>query len=630
MADVSRAAELWRRWVDEGVIRPGDYDTDLLDAVNPLVAPGTSLTVPDVGAALEESAASARDLIRAVVPLISSFAGMMRDLLDLYARVGATQATGGNLRIQYEFEDGNVVDDSLAAFRTQVETVEEAARRLPWLVFPRSRAFESPLRRLERVETELSRAVTSLDNDVVWADDDAVAHPGTTGLPEVDAVIDDWWHLAVTCRDVLRSVADDPFSVPTPRDDAPQIQVDLAQAATDHWPASQMKAVHGLAEVSRQGSPPAPGKLQATARWLDRFWVESPADEMAAALADVLSLPSWGRRHELYAAWVLTQLDAALPGRLEIDVVDGAIRFPFSATRIATLDVAGDDGGPRRVELWSELRSAADDLAGEGRTNAIQPDYVFLDPAAGAPAGAVLAVEVKQYLRSALRNPGLALRDYAHSLPSATVLLVAHGPLSPRVTTLTREEDVDRVAAFAHVRPTVGSRCESFRAAVTGVLPPPPPPPPPSQPSDAARPLSGTAVPGVVADTDGIRFSLRWDPAVHDLDLHARRLATDERISFINLRESWGRLERDTRDGGPEELTLLPTPGGIDLTVQVYSGAESVVQATATLDVTAEASTVRLIPAAGTGREWHVGHLRPDGSFVPGVQTVTRLGAVES
>lgn len=629
MPTLASAADLWRMWVGLGVLRPRDYDSDVLEALGPLVGtPGrlSADTVPDL---LDTHGVSARDLVRALAPLVASFAGMMRDLLALYARVGAHHATGENLRITYEFEDGHPIDDSLASFREAVASVQRATAALPRLVLDGNRAWNPVWRPYVRLDDDLSRTMDELADQVVWRD--TAPPPGTSGRPDVDGVVTRWWHLISECRRLIAEVANDHGQMRAwlyaHGDGDPAPHVDLVQNATDFWPARQIEAVHGLAATTSRGAPPSATELAALDEWLASFWQERPTPVAVDALTDVLSLPLWGRRHELYSAWIVTQLDAALPGRLSIEVVDGAIRFPFAPTKLATLDVAGDDGGPRRVELWSEFRSPADDLAGAGRRNAVQPDYQFRLADAGSDArGALLAVEVKQYLRSALRNPGLALRDYALALPSAQVVLVAHGPLSPRVTTLTPEHAADRVAAFPHARPTAPSRCAQFRAAVASCLPAPPPPPPPAARSESQGRESPELVAAqpFVTGPEGLRLTLRWHPTVRDLDLSAHRSGVWERVSYASPVQPWGRLRADAFNGGPEVLDVRPTGDAIRLTVRVYAGADSVEEAGAVLEVTAEGVTMYLRPGPGVGREWRVGDLVPGGTFLLSNETVAQ------
>ncbi|PYF98331.1 hypothetical protein SAMN05216184_11275 [Georgenia satyanarayanai] len=627
MPTLASAADLWRTWANLGVLRPRDYDTDVLEALGPLVGAPADLSADTIPGLFDTHGISARDFIRALTPLITSFAGMLRDLLALYARVGATHGTGDNLRIEYEFEDGHVVDDSLASFREAVTSVEQATVTLPQLVFDGNRAWDPVWRPYGRVDHDLSRTLGEVVDQVVWLD--TVPPPSPTGRPDVDDVVTRWWHLIGECRRLIAEIADDHGQMLAwlyaDNGVAPAAQVDLVRSATDYWPASQIEAVHGLAIMTSRGAAPSATDLAALDEWLAAFWQDRPTSAAVEALTDVLSLPLWGRRHELYSAWILTQLDAALPGRLTIEVVDGAIRFPFAPTRLATLEVAGDDGGSRPVDLWSEFRSPADDLAGSGRKHAVQPDYQFRVADAGSDArGALLAVEVKQYLRSVLRNPGLALRDYALALPSAQVVLVAHGPLSPRVTTLTPHPAADRVAAFPHVRPTLPSRYAPFRTAVASCLPAPPlPPPPPAPPqSQGSETTAPVAAQPFVAAPEGLRLTLRWHPWVHDLDLSAHRSGIWERVSYASAVQPWGRLRADAFDGGPEVLDVRPTGDAIRLTVRVYKGADSVEEAGAVLEVTTADATVYLRPARGVGREWRVGELAPDGTFLPSTATV--------
>lgn len=129
------AGELWSRWVDLGVLRPNDYDNDIVNLVRNALGSSQTNNVSLLGA-LDGAGWTARDLLRTIQPILASFSGMLTDLLRLYERIGATRADSDNLRIKYKFETGDRIDDVLAPFREHVKQVERVIAQMDSFQFP--------------------------------------------------------------------------------------------------------------------------------------------------------------------------------------------------------------------------------------------------------------------------------------------------------------------------------------------------------------------------------------------------------------------------------------------------------------------------------------------------------------
>ena len=495
------------------------------------------------------------------------------------------------------------MDQQLAHFREQADLARRTARRArARLVFDLGHAFESPARTLGSWERAHELAgTTDLGS---WPFARGLPAPAPTGDERADAVLDRWSTVIDAVLDVLAEMGTTTAETTTwMREHDLQretLEGAVAQAATDLWAPIGAAALHTLADAVRDGSA-EDGLIEALSNWLDAFWVPETYDEVVQDLEDLLAMPTWGKRHELYSAWVATQLDRALPtDRLDFVVVDGVLRFPFKATRLATLASAE---GP--LELWCELRSPLADPVSAKRSGAIQPDYRVVrrgvgpaDPSA-AVEGTVLAVEVKQYLRSAARRHAEAVTDYAAGLPRASVLLVGHGPLGRTVARRVPVGDRPRTGVFEHVRPDREAEAATFRAAIARLLPPP-------------RGLPS-------------RLELRWDPAVHDLDLHV----TFPDGTVVHHRQQltvYAALQEDAYDGGPEVVDVFPDlDGPVDVAVHLYStDAASVAAAAPELVVGwPDGGSVRLrcVRTSQDPRWWTACRLEADGRVVAGEDT---------
>lgn len=568
------AAELWGEWVRSGTVRPQDYDADVELRVRAVLErAGTATTGLALGAAMDAAGWAPRDLVRSLAPLVSSFAGMMRDLLQLLSRVSATSGTGENLRVIYEFDEREAIDQSLAGFRELTERVESVVVRLRPIVFDPSQAWQSPLR--DHRSQEAMRALTARvdaagrQRGPLPAD---IPTPSPTGVPRVDDLLTRYLELIHYVTGQLADLDDDPLAVVDELRLEPQTEdsgdsgpdasvIAMAEAATDHWALHNAASIHGFADAVRERrAEPTSKLLDALDAWLRGFWgakQEVSQDVLVREFADVLSLPTWGRRHELYAAWIATQIDRALgSARLKFIVTDGALRFPFRATLLARLDPPHGE-----IQLWCEVRSPASDLSGGGRKAAVQPDYRFVR---ASDDTAVAVVEVKQYLRSATRNAAAALRDYVIALPDAEVLLVAHGPVGAKVLEAVPPAQRHRARVHRDVRVGSPRQTSNFRADVAGIFPAPPPPPAvPASPPHAGPLAAGDA------GARPIRIQLSWEPGVHDLDLHVR--GDHEKTSWSVKSTAHSTLREDAFDGGPEIVDLrLTSSVPLDVHVHVF------------------------------------------------------------
>lgn len=158
------------------------------------------------------------------------------------------------------------------------------------------------------------------------------------------------------------------------------------------------------------------------------YW-EGEREVLTKEFLEILNLPIWNRRHELYQTWVLTQIDKALKDyQRTIYHVNGALILRFSGTHIGTIETERG-----RIHIWSELRSPLANPLGRGRKGHIQPDYSLTFEPITAPSQTVVAIECKQYRKANPKNFAEALIDYARGRPNAKVLLVNHSEIPEKI-----------------------------------------------------------------------------------------------------------------------------------------------------------------------------------------------------
>lgn len=463
-APITSAAAVWRRLVDDGVIMPRSYDQDLAALLGGLL-PGSE-TLPN---RMDAAEWTPRDLLRAMSPVLDSFAGLLRDLLSLYTDVAASHATKDNLTISYEFDEGDEFDQSLAQFRRAVAKVERAQAVRGSLVLS-PRRWEYPTAENWSFENAEIQALRIAGEDS-WgftlpsppeANDAAVAR----GVSLVYAVLNASCNTLRNYGATMHAVGNN-SALRNGNTAEASSHLTLYYDFTDYFPEAVIVKLRSDVEyLESNPSLDARFWLSKIEKWCSSFW-EDKACDAESALESVLSLPMWGKRHELYSAWVVCVIAKAFEDRhVRFNVVDGRLCFPFKATKVASFE---DQTGP--VELWAEVRSAASGKLAHGRKQAVQPDYRFLRPGQ-APSGTDMAVEVKQYRQAAASRHGDTARDYARALPRARVAVVAHGPIGKTAMSRVGSADRTRVSFHESVRSLVSAESDYFIAELTGVFPP--------------------------------------------------------------------------------------------------------------------------------------------------------------
>ncbi|MGE7991651.1 hypothetical protein ACQKPE_11475 [Pseudomonas sp. NPDC089554] len=200
------------------------------------------------------------------------------------------------------------------------------------------------------------------------------------------------------------------------------------EAGLNHWDLAMRDVQRHIADQVNAGLLESDTVVSRIAYFLDgveryKDWVSRLQEEVL----ELLNLPVWRKRHELYSVWagsVLLRTAEAEADTFHYHVSGGALSFEFGGNRLATYEYDGE-----QFDIWAELRS---DLVGQSkkRKKGIQPDFRVLRPALALnPNNATqLVLECKHYLTPSPSNFTEAVSDYARSCPNASVVLVNHGP----------------------------------------------------------------------------------------------------------------------------------------------------------------------------------------------------------
>lgn len=615
--DIDTALKLWKFLKSKGGVseKHEEYDASLIEDIQVRLGFAVDDSLDDQ---LNQYTISVERFVAAVFEAVQPYTMMMTDLLQMFEEAGA-RATDENLSVRFDFESDDVpeVEFDLEHFREWRAAWEELTQSVPirewnsdglWglLDVLRNNQFRNNQLRSDDVQSWVSTYESG-----TWPDDFPTIDP--TGYPELDRHLKKVWSL---WRDIV--VASKQYG--PERNDLRQAQESngvndsyerwplqlLYHLDLDWWTRNTIVAIDDIENkiLENQTEEPPEGneiveKLQEV---FDSVPVRNEDMERAVrALEDLLKLPIWEKRYELYAAWITTVIKEALQDkRPRIHTYEDEILFSFSGSHLATFEALTP-----HLHLFTELRSPLENPVGKGREKAIQPDYRLLPDPTTRTEGTVAAVEVKQYLTPASRKFGNALTDYAKGCPNAQVILVNHGRLADTTLDYVDASVQDRATAIEYVRPDRPQKVSKFKNKIKNTVQKK------YGPQEGTKEEKGSKF----GDADILRVTLTWNRKPRDLDLHLF-IYEGNNLDHVYWKQTgnldskpYVELDKDVRDGeGPETLEFArPPTGKCQFSVKRYSDDESLADSGAQLEVEfAERNLTFLCPESGEGDWWNV------------------------
>jgi hypothetical protein len=473
---VTTAAQLWEAFEAQAGLSltpsrkgvPG-YDAALAEGIRNTLRFGPG----PIGPQLARAATPLEDLLNALLCELQPWSRMMREVLEIL-REASAQHAGAALELEVRFDDLDPgLRTDLEAFRRQADGAEEVVAQRPGRLWGQVHWQDVD------VDLGLDANVSShapppgLPADLrAWVDRYAggerppVPPLPPTGHAAYDAVRSDLLAWASSALAAMRSAGVSASERYAAYHREPSRDFGHGWTAQGLWGADSDFLV-GSVLMRHMAAP--------RARTWDRGRAAEIAERVGAALAaappgppgavlvnrllDLLDLPVWKRRHELYSVWIAALMRQAWGERpgWSWHAPDGVLSFAFGGSHIATVSHP-EDGA---AEVWAELRRPVVlTTPSRSRKANVQPDYTVLVAADRASAPAGLVVECKQYRRPSRRNFTSALRDYATAHEEAAVALVNYGPAGAAAedAALASEDRVEAVAALGDVHPLGGGR----------------------------------------------------------------------------------------------------------------------------------------------------------------------------
>lgn len=628
---LSTASEVWAFLKQDGGLSLDSYDRELPDELfESLRKSFPATTATDLDSLLNTNAIPVEDFLVAFFKVVQPFADMMVDLLRLFEEAKANQGKL-NLAVRFNFDkDLPPLQFDLNHFRKWQETWQRVAgvflanlwnQNSLWQLNGLLRSMDARVRD-SRMQRWLAVYSDGKNGRGHFADEE----PPTpqSGVSELDATFERVWRVWLTVVRQSKRFGSDREELnrrwhSEMRNERIQSEREgqqerwplgmLAGMDSDHWAASLAQGAYAKAEeISTLSEPKRTEEADALNKKLTDLFdslqvIEVEGESLQRVLQDFLNLPAWQRRHELYSAWISTQILNALRDQgVEIHSVDGHLLFEFRGTHLATIGTFRPN-----LHLMAELRSPLVAPRGVGRKRAMQPDYSLITSPITSPECSVLEVECKQYLVASKRKFADALTDYANGRPNAQIVLVNYGPASNDIL-----DEVDAsVRSRTHViglmrprsEPSQSDFAELVKETVARRFAMPSP----------RSPLAAT--PAMQHGTSAGEIILRWGNFPNDLDLHLRifQRGMPSEVSYSSKGSisdaPWAQLDHDIQRAHGQETIQISRwlDGPYRCAVHNYSGERQLAGCGATVAVVFGKQELQFeCPTSGTGVWWEL------------------------
>jgi hypothetical protein len=399
---IQNISELWKEIAGTAKFDHKEYDQELLRRIADRLGFSGQKITADL---LKRNGISCEKLLQVVLQEMPPFSQMLGDLLVMFQRAGAQQSDH-NIKISFDFNKSReLFQTDLDFFRQQTDAAINAVSSATAMIPMHPFEFVGGLRdsvylrcsMLPKAVREWLHAYESLPRGK-WPD--YLPTRPVTGFPELDGQLGRLWDvLNASLWKYRHEYQKEKWK------NSENVECRFWWDETDCWLGSCIRETYETVEALKQKEP---GEQKRSANVLACKLRKSldecimlPVDlhQQYRAVLDILNLPFWKHRYELYSAWVSTRILAAFQDRtVTFHVVDNALSFSFGGSHIATI------GTTPPLELWAEVRTYYGTPKGRSRRNHIQPDYTLSIGDAFQADNSVAVVECKQYKKYSRSN----------------------------------------------------------------------------------------------------------------------------------------------------------------------------------------------------------------------------------
>lgn len=552
---ITTASELWDEISKTAQFQHKEYDLNMLLEIR------KRLDLPLNGSMhvlLRKYNISCEALLNTVLCCIQPFTEMLNDLYAMFQKAGAQQSDH-NLKIQFDFNrNKESFATDLDFFRQQIEStnrlITQAVVGIPMHPFGLCWEIKGIWQpdRLNNPRTMYPENIQKWMQEYKacpkWSWPDYVPDMPVTGYDELDKQIEILWQILTASLWKYRNTDKNEIKQHITEKE----YTDFWYAETDRWIGNYVEIICNLLTFFRLNPSEKHSEFAALAARKIRCIVEAcpmhrvTIEEIRRVITDILNLPFWEKRYELYSVWICSQILKAFPQNdIFYHIKDNTLSFSFSGSHIATLSSYDPP-----LELWAEVRTYYAFPKGNSRKRHIQPDYTLAIGDAYKVDHSVAVVECKQYKKYSRKNFLNATEDYAAGRPNANVFLVNYGPIPSTLKASTEEQCRDRIQFYGFVRPSKQETI-TFRKMLKAAV------------DEYYNRTYRIRLPEYPFPEECCTIRLKWGDLPKDLDLHAiitsgvqkYHVAYNQKGSIDSA--PFVELKNDDQHGNGEELMLI-------------------------------------------------------------------------
>lgn len=571
---ITTAPELWQEIASTAQFDQREYDLEMLNEIRRgLGFPSTG----DISVLLKKHNTSCETLLNTVFLCVMPFSEMLSDLFAMFQQADA-QESDHNLKIQFDFTaHGEKFNTDLKFFRQQTmsanSAIAQAAGSIPVQPFELVHMINEIWHPNYLNDSENLYPIEIRD----WLEEYYQCSQGTwpdyvppmpsSGFSGLDKQLENLWQiLANSLRKYRTQYTEEKWNSHNKPDDA-----EFWWHENDRWLGTYVKVICNLLTFFKTtNSDEHAAFADSCSKKIEEILTlcsmhKFPIEHRFQAVIDILNLPFWKKRYELYSVWVCTQILRALPSdSVHYHTKDNKLSFSFSGSHIATINSYTPS-----LELWAEVRTYYDSPKSRTRKNHIQPDYTLAIGDAYEADNSVVVVECKQYKKYNRKNFLNAAEDYAGGRPKSKVLLVNYGPVPSSLKDKADSRFINQIDFFGNVRPATLENA-TFRKQLRHAI------------DQYYEKTYQIRLPEYPLPKGDCIFRLTWGAQPQDLDLHLVITNKTQKYHIMYNKSGsaidapYAKLSNDDRAGyGNECITIHRWfPGTYDIYVYNYSNTE--------------------------------------------------------
>ncbi|GAB5379680.1 MAG: hypothetical protein Alis3KO_05710 [Aliiglaciecola sp.] len=561
------------------------YDEDIIEAVHNAFFPEQSGDLTSLFTKKPERV-SAEQLIRFLLSQLEPFSLMTKDILELLSAAGA-QRGQDNIKISFNFDrDSEPLDLLLSEFSEQIQTLSYNTAVIQervwdyqalWEIFriagPHLADYGVHDAGGAHSNAYLRQWLKNYSENGVY--DLVIPSRAKSGIQTLDDQLKPIFDVVNSILSAIMEYASDREklrSIPREKEESDKKTTgfsfnELQHIESDYWAGATIdwidRVLRAINEANQLSDDSKRNELltdvySGLEKVIPKANGEKFVKQLTRQLLEILNLPIWKKRHDVYAVWVGSQIWQALKNdwHFKFHLKDQTLNFAFSGSHLATLY---KDDCNEVLAFWTELRTEHKDLPSGKRKNAIQPDYRIVAAPFENAGTSLLVVEVKQYKRASKSNFVDAVEDYSAACSDAAVILVNYGGVSESIRNALTDDAKRSSLMIGDVRPDKSKHTEIFTHQVSVLL-------------DAA--IQGQVQDALNCVFGFKRVELKWGQSPADLDLHLfRPYDTGICVDYNNREfEESIKLSEDVTNGyGPEIIELAGASGVWVVAVNIYS-----------------------------------------------------------